>query len=140
VKAKSKLQTAIALGADDSDAYFYLAWAIITANRQDVKPAQDAIRKAVALAPKDPYIQSLAGKIAYLGKDYPEALQHLDAALAIWPDMAEAHETLSSVYRAMGEKDKSIQQLKDVLQIKEKMPTANQLPPFPIGAELFSIR
>jgi tetratricopeptide (TPR) repeat protein len=140
VKAKSKLQTAIALGADDSDAYFYLAWAIITANRQDVKPAEDAIRKAVALAPEDPYIQSLAGKIAYLEKDYPEALKHLDAALAIWPNMAEAHETLSAVYRAMGEKDKSIQQLKDVLQIKEKMPTANQLPPFPIGSELFSIR
>ena len=138
--AKTHLERAITLGANNAQTYFYLASDIITANDKDLERADDAILKAITLDAKDPYIQSLAGKIAYQKKDYAAATQHLNAALDIWPDMVEAHETLSAVYRALGEKDKSIQQLKDVLRIKQEMPTGNQVPPFPIGSELFAVR
>jgi tetratricopeptide (TPR) repeat protein len=134
------LQLAIALGADDAVTYFYLASALIDANTENVADAQKAIDKAVALNPDDPFAQSLAGKIAYLEKDYPSALQHLNAALKIWPDMVEAHQTRSATYRACGEKEKSIEDLKEVLRIKQQMPTADQSPPFPIGTELFGVR
>jgi tetratricopeptide (TPR) repeat protein len=140
VEAIPVLQLAIALGADDAVTYFYLASALIDANTENVAEAQKAIDKAMALNPNDPFAQSLAGKIAYLGKDYPLALQHLNAALKIWPDMVEAHETRSATYRALGEKEKSVDDLKEVLRIKQQMPTADQSPPFPIGSELFGVR
>ena len=142
---------AIALGADDPEVYFYLAWSIITANEDNVGAsqaaidkavgeAQAAIDKAVSLDSKDPYIQSLAGQIAYLKKDYQAALQHLNAAVAIWPDMVQARENLSATYRALGERDKSAGELKAVLRIKQQSRTADQTPPFPIKSLLFTIR
>ena len=134
------LRLAIALGADDAVTNFYLASAMVDANSSNLGEAQNAIDHALALNPNDPYAQSLAGKIAYLEKDYPSALQHLNAALKIWPDMVEAHQTRSATYRACGEKEKSIADLKEVLRIKQQMPTADQAPPFPVGSELFGVR
>ena len=138
-EAKPVLETAIALGADDPQTYFYLASATIQANSEDVGEAQKAIDKALTHDPKDPFIQSLAGRIAYLSKDYPSALQHLQAALAVWPEMIEAHENLSGTYRALGEKEKAIEELRTVLRIKQQNPTADQSPPFSIGDRLFSV-
>jgi tetratricopeptide (TPR) repeat protein len=138
-EAKPVLETAIALGADDPQSYFYLASAIIQANAEDVSEARKAINRALALDPKDPFIQSLAGRIAYLSKDYPSALQHLQAALAIWPEMIEAHQTLSGTYRALGDKEKAAEELKTVLRIKQQNPTADQSLPFPVGNMLFTV-
>jgi tetratricopeptide (TPR) repeat protein len=138
-EARAALETAIALGANDPQAHFYLASAIIQANTEDAEEAEKAIERAQALDPKDPFIQSLAGRIAYLRKDYPVALQHLQAALAIWPDMIEAHQTLSGTYRALGQKEKAVEELKTVLRIKQENPTADQSLPFSIGDMLFSL-
>jgi tetratricopeptide (TPR) repeat protein len=137
-EAKPLLETAIALGAHKAMAYYNLAFAIITSDPGNVAEAQAAIREAIALNPKDPYIQSLAGKIAYLGKDYPAALEHLHAALEIWPDMVEAHARLSATYRAMGDKDKSLAELKEVSRLKQEHPGI-QTPPFPTNDLLFTL-
>ena len=134
------LQTAIALGARDANVYYYLASAISHARPDDVDAAQQAVEKALELNPDDPYIQSLAGKIAYRRKAYPVALGHLTAALRLWPEMIEAHETLAGVYRAMGEKDKSVAALKEIVRIKQENPTADQTPPFPARDLLFTVR
>jgi tetratricopeptide (TPR) repeat protein len=139
VEAKPLLETAIALGAHQAIAYYHLASAMLTAEPADVSGAKAAIREALALNPKDSYIQSLAGKIAYLGKDYPMALEHLHAALEIWPDMIEAHETLSATYRALGDKDKSVEELKTILRIKQQNPGAIQITPFPTDDLLFTV-
>jgi len=138
VEARPVLETAIALGADDPQSYFYLASAIIQANTEDAGEARKAIDRALALGPKDPFIQALAGRLAYLRKDYPLALQHLQAALAIWPEMIEAHQTLSGTYRALGEREKAAEELKTVLRIKQQNPTADQSLPFSIGDMLFT--
>ena len=130
-EAKPLLETAIALGADDPRAYFYLASATIQANTEDAAEAQKAIERALALDPKDPFIQSLAGRIAYLKKDYPAALERLRSALAIWPD--------SGTYRALGDKEKAAEELKTVLRIKQQNPTADQELPFSVGDMLFSV-
>ncbi len=137
-EAKPLLETAIALGAHKAMAYYHLAFAIITSDPEEIADAQAAIREAIALNPKDPYIQSLAGKIAYLGKDYPSAVEHLNAALEIWPDMVEAHERLSATYRAAGDKDKSVAEMNAVSRIKQEHP-GYQTPPFPANDLLFTV-
>ena len=137
-EAKPLLETAIALGAHQATAYYNLAFAIITSDPGNVAEAQATIREALALNPRDPYIQSLAGKIAYRGKNYSTALEHLHVALEIWPDMVEAHETLSATYRALGDKNKSIEELKTVLRIKQEHPGI-QVAPFPTDDLLFTV-
>jgi tetratricopeptide (TPR) repeat protein len=137
--AKPLLETAIALGAHLAMAYYHLASAMLSAEPADVPGAKEVIGEALALNSKDAFIQSLAGKIGYLGKDYPAAIAHLQAALEIWPDMIEAHETLSATYRALGEKDKSVEELKTVLRIKEQNPGAVQIAPFPTNDLLFTV-
>jgi tetratricopeptide (TPR) repeat protein len=81
----------------------------------------------------------LAGKIAYRRKTYSVALEHLAAALRLWPEMIEAHETLAGVYRAMGEREKSAEALKEIVRIKQENPTADQTPPLPTRDLLFSV-
>lgn len=140
------LKRAIALGADNAQVYYYLAGSITTANSEDLngargsEAAEAAITKAVTLDPRDPYVQCLAGKIAYTHKHYQAALQHLNAALALWPDMIEARQTLSATYRALGEKGRSAAQLRAVLRIKQQTRTTEQNPPFRISDLLFSVR
>jgi tetratricopeptide (TPR) repeat protein len=137
-EAKPVLQTAIALGAHKAMAYYQLAFAIITSDPEDVRDAEAAIREALALNPKDPYIQSLAGRIAYLAKDYSASVEHLHAALRIWPDMAEAHARLSDTYRAMGDEDRARAELKEVARIKQEHPGLQTFP-FPTDDLLFSV-
>jgi len=137
-EAKPRLETAVALGARQPTAYYHLAAAIITTDPAQVAEAQAAIREALALNPKDPYIQSLAGKIAYLKKDYPAAVEHLRAALEIWPDMVEAHERLSTTYRAMGKMDKFQEERNAVARIKQQHPGV-EIPPFPADDLLFKV-
>jgi tetratricopeptide (TPR) repeat protein len=139
-QAKSLLETAVALGAHDAVVYYYLASAITHATPEDTESAQQAIEQALQLNPEDAYVRSLAGKIAYTRKDYPAALEHLTAALRLWPEMIEAHQTLAGVYKAMGDKEKSIAELKEIVRIKQANPTADQAPPFPVGDLLFTVR
>ncbi len=68
----------------------------------------------------NPHSQSLAGKIALSEKQYPSTVDHLTAAIRLDPDLSEAHEALSATYRATGEKEKAIAELKEVLRIKQK--------------------
>jgi len=139
-EAEPVLKNAIALGADDGIANYYLALVIVNSNPERVEEAHQAIRKALQMSPDDVYVQSLAGKIDYLRKDYPSALEHLNAAVRLWPEMTEAHETLAGVYRALGEREKSAEELKEILRVKQAHPTADQTPPFPMEKLLFSVQ
>jgi tetratricopeptide (TPR) repeat protein len=105
----------------------------------DLAGAAAAIQEALRLNASDPYIQSLAARIAYEQKDYQKALTHAASALRLWPDMLEAHQTLSAVYLALGEREKYAEELKEVLRIKQKVRSAVQTPPsFPTSL-LFSV-
>jgi len=54
--------------------------------------------------------------------------------------MIEAHQALSGAYKALGEKEKSVAELKEVLRIKQQSRSADQAPPFPAATLLFSVR
>ena len=138
-EAKPLLETAVALGFNNVAAYYSLALADIDIIPPDIEGAHQAIVGALRLSPDDAYIQSLAGKIAYERKDYQAALEHLNAAVRIWPDMIEAHESLAGTYRALGEREKSAAELKEVLRIKQQIRTADQVPPSSPASLLFSV-
>ena len=139
-EAEPLLQTAVSLGAASPVAYYYLALARTTETPPRPKEAQEAIARALELNPEDAFNQSLAGRVAFLLEDYHAAEKHLQEALRLWPDMVEAHQTLSGVYRALGERDKSVAELKEVLRIKQATRDADQAPPFPSGDLLFTVR
>ena len=139
-QARRLLETAISLGANDPNVYYYLASSISHDRPDELEAAHKAIQKAVELNPNDAYIQSLAGRIAYQRKDYHAALEHLNTALRLWPDMVEAHQNLAAVYRAEGDREKSGAELKEIVRIKQANPTADQTPPLPMEGLLFSVR
>lgn len=138
-EAKPLLQTAIALGVRDSLGYYNLALADMEAFPSDVAGANQAIQQALRLDPRDPYTQSFAGKIDYALKDYPSALTHLTEAIRLWPDMVEAHQALSGTYRALGKKEESVAELKEVLRLKQRLGGASQDQPSPMRSLLFSV-
>lgn len=139
-QAKPLLETAIALGERDSIAYYYLALATTHAAPDDVEDAQKAIDEALKLNPADPYARALAGKIAYERKDYHASIAQLTAAIRLWPDMIEARQTLSAAYRALGDREKAADELKEVLRIKQATDGAEQAPPSPVRELLFTVR
>jgi hypothetical protein len=58
----------------------------------------------------------------------------------LWPDMVEAHQTLSATYRALGEIQKSAGELAEVLRIKQRNRSASETAPFPVENFLFAVR
>jgi tetratricopeptide (TPR) repeat protein len=128
-EAKSLLRASINLGDPDPLAYFNLALADLNDSPPELDAAQEAISQALRLAPRDPYVQWLAGKVSYTREDYQGALQHLHAALDAWPDMVEAHMQLSATYRALGEKEKCAAELQEVARIKQSPRGAVQTSP-----------
>jgi tetratricopeptide (TPR) repeat protein len=139
-EAKPLLEDAIALGADNGITNYYLALVDVNDLPEKTEEAYKAISKALQMSADDVYVQSLAGEIDYLRKDYPSALNHLSAALHLWPEMIEAHQTLAGVYKAVGDKEKSIAELKEVLRIKQEKRPAEQVPPLPMEKLLFSVQ
>jgi tetratricopeptide (TPR) repeat protein len=138
-EAKPLLQTAIALGVRDPLAFYNLALTDMEAFPSDVDGAYAAIQQALQLDPADAYIQSLAGNIDYTRKDYNSALRHLTEAIHLWPDMVEAHQRLAATYRALGDKQREVAELKTVLRIKQQTRTADQAPPSDFKNLLFSV-
>ena len=137
--SKPLLESAVALGAREAVAYYYLAMATLHATPDDLESAQQAINQALSLSPADPYILTLAGKIALQKKDYPEAIQFLTKALQVWPDMVSARQNLMVTYQAMGDQDKAREESQAIVRIKRENPLASEeLPPLPVSG-LFGV-
>ncbi len=62
-EARKALETAVALGARSAEVYYYLAESAV-GSKAPSGIAEKAIGKAVAMAPEDPWIGALAGRIA----------------------------------------------------------------------------
>jgi tetratricopeptide (TPR) repeat protein len=139
-EARPLLETAVGLGAHDATAYYYLALAITRVEPDNPDAAWSVISQALRLDPENAYIRALAGKIAYQRKEYAVALEHLNAALELWPEMIEARQTRAGTYRALGEREKANAELQEVLRIKQKTRDADQAPPFPVREMLFTVR
>lgn len=138
-EARQTLETAIALGANTPEAFYYEAQAILHSAPDDLEPAQNAIARALALTSKDPYIYLLAGKIALERKDYASAVDKLSQSIRLEPALVPAHYALRDAYRALGDEEKSREELETIKRIGAQ--TAGEgSNPFSVGDFLFTVR
>ncbi len=138
-EARQALETAIALGANTPEAFYYEAQAILHSAPEDLESAQKAIARALALTSKDPYIYLLAGKIALERRDYASAVDKLLQSVRLEPELVPAHYALRDAYRALGEEDKSREELETIKRIGAQ--TAGEgSNPFSVGDFLFTVR
>jgi tetratricopeptide (TPR) repeat protein len=105
VEAKQLLETAVALGSADPSAYYHLTLAISDLTPNDNESAYRTISAGMKLDPEDPYMHAQAGKIALAMKNFPAALSHLQEAIRLYPDMADAQP--GHLYRITGEGENS---------------------------------
>jgi len=133
------LETAIALGANTPEAYYYQALAITHERPNDLESANQAIWRAVALTPNDPYISLLAGKISLARKDYAAAVGQLAQATRLLPTLIPAHYALRDAYKAIGDDQKSAAELETIQHIADEN-AASDKSPFPVEDFIFSVR
>jgi tetratricopeptide (TPR) repeat protein len=133
------LETAIALGANGPEAYYYQALAISHARPNDLENAHNAIAKAVALTSKDPYIFLLAGKISLARKEYAAAVEQLSQATHLLPTLIPAHYALHDAYKAIGDERKSAAELETIQHIADEN-AASDKSPFPVEDFVFTVR
>ena len=136
-EARQSLETAIALGADTSEVYYYQALAITHSAPEEVEAAENAITRALALASKDPWAYLLAGKIALARKDYSTAIRHLLEATRLQPALIPAHYALRSAYQALGDQQKSAAELEEIKRIGQENAVSDQRP---MADFLFTVR
>jgi tetratricopeptide (TPR) repeat protein len=121
-EARQQLETAIALGAREPTAYYYLSLAIKSLAPGDNDKAYKVVLEGLRWSPGDPFLQAQAGKLALAMNDFSKAQAHLEEAIRLKPEMAEAYWTLSSVYRATGEKEKQLKTLAEVDRLNKLYP------------------
>jgi len=138
-EALQALETAVALGANSPEAYYYQALAITHTAPDDLERSQAAIARALALTSKDPYIFLLAGKISLARKDYHQAIEQLVQSTRLLPTLIPAHYALHDAYKAAGDESKSAAELDAVQRIADKNAASDQSP-FPAEDFVFTVR
>jgi len=138
-EARQALETAIALGANTPEAYYYEALAITHATPEDLDAAHNAIVRALSLTSKDPYIYLLAGKISLERQDYSGAVDLLVHATALHPGLIPAHYGLREAYTALGDQKKAAGELETIKHIARET-EGNGTTPFAIEDVLFTVR
>lgn len=78
-----------------------------------------AIDKAILLAPEDPWIQALAGRIDLERGDYAVSVERLRAAIRLRPVSVQAHRDLARAYRALGHGQEAQTELEEALKLEK---------------------
>jgi tetratricopeptide (TPR) repeat protein len=119
-EAKAQLETAASLGASGPEEFLYLARATLDATPERIDDASKAIQQAVAMAPEDPQVQAVAGRIDYQNHDYNGAVQHLTKAIRLRPGYIQARFTLAQAYRALGRKDDALRESQEFQRLRDQ--------------------
>jgi tetratricopeptide (TPR) repeat protein len=82
--------------------------------------------QAIELAPADPWIQALAGRVAFEKGDYPTAVERLREAICLRPGLSQAHNALAQAYNALGRKQEAQAEAEQF----KKTQGANDDPPY----------
>lgn len=126
--ALQSVQTAIALGERTSSAYYYLADVSRSARPDDRDAARRAIAEALRLDPEDASSHALAGKIALDAEEPAKALEHLNEAIRLKPNLAEAHYSLTIAYKKLGRDEQARAELDAVRRLREQNPQPDDNP------------
>ena len=116
--SRSMLETGLALGGQIPAAYFCLADATLHSSAPHVKDAEVAIAHALALQPQDPEIRALAGRIAFEKHEYTAAIDDLQEAVRLRPDLITARVDLAQTYAKLGRAKESEQEMGQVAMIR----------------------
>ena len=127
-EARQALETAAALGAHSPEAYFFLAECTLRSGAGSQDAAERLIGQALKLSPDDPWILSLAGRIAFERGAYPLAVERLRAAIRRHPALIEAHNVLARAYAALGRKQEAEFEQDQVRTIQRH--SSNEDPPY----------
>jgi tetratricopeptide (TPR) repeat protein len=122
--ALKDIEAAIAMGEPTAEAYYYLAQARYHSEPDDIPPAEEAIEKALELNAADPWIQALAGRLAWESHDYERSVQHLQEAIRLKKDFVTAHFWLGATYKSSGKSAEAATELAEVRRIHERNPQA----------------
>jgi tetratricopeptide (TPR) repeat protein len=125
-EARRALETAVALGANSPETYYFLA--DCTRNGGGKDAAESLIRQALKLSPGDPWIQALAGRIAFERGEYQLALERDRTAIRLRPHFTAAHTSLAQAYAALGRKQEAAAELEQVRTMQKIAP--NEDPPY----------
>jgi len=136
--ARRALETAVTLGARSPEAWFYLADSTLRSAPDRIDDAEAAARKALTLAPADPWIQTLAGEIAFRKGNYQTAVERQQNAIRLRPGWIDAHHDLAQSYEALGRKQEALAEVAIVETIRKDSPGAAAEPPDP--GRLFQTR
>ena len=138
-EARQMLETAIALGADTPETYYYETLAITHTAPNDLVLAQGTIARALELTSNDPYIFLLAGKISIARKEYSAAIEQLVRATNLLPTLIPAHYALRDAYKAAGDEQKSAAEVEAIGRIADNN-AASDRSPFPVEDFVFTVR
>lgn len=113
-EARQALETAVAVGARNSVTYFYLADATLRSGVDRRDAAEMAIGQALKLSPRDPWILTLAGRIAFERGEKSVAVERWRAAIRQRPQLIEAHSGLAEAFEALGKRQDAQAELQEV--------------------------
>jgi Flp pilus assembly protein TadD len=106
-EARKALETAVSLGARSAVTYYYLADSTLRSAPKGTDAAGTAAAQALKLAPADPWIQALAGRVAFEKGDFTTAVERLREAIRLTPGLAQAHNFLAQAYNSLGQKQEA---------------------------------
>ena len=106
-EARRALETAVTLGARSPEVYYCLADLTLRSAPKSIGAAEAAARQALKLAPEDPWIHYLAGRIAFEKGEYATAVERLREAVRLDPRLTQARGNLARAYAALGRKQEA---------------------------------
>ena len=138
-EALRSIRTAIDLGEQGAEAYFYLGMALLQVDPEQWKPALEAAKKAAELSPDDPWAKILAGRILKQAGQYEAAIRVLREVVSSEPDLAQAHFWLGSTLLAMGDNAKGQGEMAEVDHLRERNPGKVRLEDWGLSDKLFAL-
>ncbi len=129
-EARKEIETAIALGADGGEAYYYLADLILNTTPNDIAGASAAIERALERSPDDAYAHSLAGKIEAQRGNTEAAIREYERAASLMPSLPQPHSQLARLYLQRGDHDKAAAEADTVRKLMNNGKEQSDAPPF----------
>ncbi|HVO64774.1 MAG TPA: tetratricopeptide repeat protein [Terriglobales bacterium] len=100
-RARTVLTKALAVAPDLARANFFYARVLRSDGKYDEAAAH--LRKVAAHYPYDRVVRNELGRILFLQRRYPDAINEFDAALAVDPEDLQAHYNLMLCYEGLGD-------------------------------------
>lgn len=108
--AKGYLEKALARDSSLPRIHFFRA--LIHKTDGEYDQAIASLAKVTAKYPRDRVVLNQVGRVLFLQRKYPEAIQALEAVLAVDPEDVQAHYTLMLAYRGAGQEEKAAREEK----------------------------